>query len=101
MEPPRVQVGNWPKLTARGGAAACTSGQRSVGGAGGGGFIGVAWEEQPEGLPLVTLDVSGGGLTETCGNVLAQDLHGQVSGSKGLAVALTQCAGGACEVASV
>eukprot|EP00913_Durusdinium_trenchii_P018763 g17631.t2 len=83
-----------PKLTATGGAAQCISARKSVGGAGGGGFIGLWWRSLPsapgkggkgrkhrgattheELEDRVTLDVSGGPLTETCEDVLPQQLH--------------------------
>ncbi|CAK8996505.1 Hypothetical protein (Fragment) [Durusdinium trenchii] len=99
-----------PKLTATGGAAQCISARKSVGGAGGGGFIGLWWRSLPsapgkggkgrkhrgattheELEDRVTLDVSGGPLTETCEDVLPQQLHQEVAGADGLAISLTTC----------
>lgn len=85
-----------PELSAEGGDAHCSSAQNTVGGAGGGGFIGLWWlggaPTAHEDLgQLVKLQVAGGTLTKTCADVLSQDLHSDVFGRQGMAVSLAPC----------
>eukprot|EP00435_Cladocopium_sp_Y103_P042759 s477_g11.t2 len=85
-----------PELSAEGGDAHCSSAQNTVGGAGGGGFIGLWWlggaPTAHEDLgQLVKLQVAGGTLTKICADVLPQDLHLDVFGRPGMAVSLAPC----------
>ncbi|CAE7200936.1 pim2 [Symbiodinium natans] len=87
----------WPRLSAKGGDAQCSSQTASVGGAGGGGFIGLEWRSKTQARSPVKdptrllLDVGGGRVTEKCADFLPQKFQDSVLGGPGLATTLTPC----------
>ncbi|CAK8985647.1 Serine/threonine-protein kinase pim-2 [Durusdinium trenchii] len=78
-----------PKLSATGGSAQCSSKTAATGGAGGGGFIGLLRNSTI--IEDIALDVSGGGLTAGCADVLPQQGREIIQGGAGFATSLVPC----------
>eukprot|EP00434_Breviolum_minutum_P033822 symbB.v1.2.029927.t1/scaffold3272.1/size142108/7 len=78
-----------PKLMARGGNAQCNAKSPAVGGAGGGGFIGL--QRNSTSIEEIELDVSGGALTSSCADALPQKGRNLILGSAGIATSLVPC----------
>lgn len=78
-----------PKFSVHGGAAPCNSKTPSVGGAGGGGLIGLYCKDGS--AEEIELDVSGGDLTSTCADSLPQKGRSVIIGQPGLAISMVPC----------
>eukprot|EP00435_Cladocopium_sp_Y103_P060808 s92_g22.t1 len=78
-----------PRLIARGGHAQCIAKSPAVGGAGGGGFIGL--KRNNTNIHEIELDVAGGELTSGCADALPQKGRNLIIGRPGLATSLVPC----------
>ncbi|CAJ1442977.1 unnamed protein product [Effrenium voratum] len=72
----------------------CSSRSWAVGGAGGGGFIGLSVATSLSHDSPVLLDVTGGDLTSTCADTLPQSSLNVILGLPGVATSLSPCAAG-------